>query len=323
MPVILLTNNYSKDPLSIIENQLPGGFTLITLDKASKEELLKKAGMADYFLASGRVPIDREVVNAATRLKMIQRTGVGTDTLDLEVLREKNIPVYVNTGVNSRSVAEHTLMLILAVLRRLTLVDASVKRGNWLKQELGIQCNELGGKTVGLIGMGNIGMEVAKMLRAFGVKILYYDISKLSEDKEQELNINFCSLSELLKKVDILSLHCPLNSRTEGMIGRKEIESMKSGSIIINTSRGRLIDEDALVDLLISGHIKGAGLDVYSKEPLPNNSPLLNLDNVILTPHIGGVTHEAFHRMIREGLQNIKFFDEGQLDIIESKRLHI
>ncbi|WP_372995829.1 2-hydroxyacid dehydrogenase [Lutispora sp.] len=321
MPIILLTNHYSKGPLSIVEKELPEGFELVSLDKVCKEELIEKAGMADYFIVSGRIPIDREVIDAAVNLKMIQRTGVGIDTLDLAALREKDIPVYVNKGINSISVAEHTIMLILSVLRRLPYADSSVKKGDWAKQELGIQCNELNNKTVGLVGIGNIGAAVAKMLSAFEVKILYYKPVRLSECEERELNVQYCPIEKLLKEVDILSLHCPLTSETKGMIGGKEIASMKSSSIIINTSRGQLIDEEALINALQSGYIKGAGLDTYSNEPIPTNSPLLILENVVLTPHIGGVTYEAFQRMWREAMQNIKLFEEGKTDILIKHRL--
>ncbi|MBU5436658.1 2-hydroxyacid dehydrogenase [Tissierella sp. MSJ-40] len=323
MPTILLTNHYSNNPLFIMEKEIPPGFDLILLDKSCKEELIEKASKADYLLVSGRIPIDEQVINAAANLKMIQRTGVGIDMLNIEVIKEKGIPVYVNQGVNSRSVAEHTIMLILSVLRHLPLADSSIRMGNWFKQELGVECNELYNKTVGLVGLGNIGIEVAKMLKVFGVKVLYYKPSRLIAAKEKELNIDYRHLTELLKEVDILSLHCPLNSETEGMIGIKEITAMKPGSIIINTSRGRLIVEEELINALRTGHIRGAGLDVFSEEPLSKNNPLLGLENVVLTPHIGGVTLEAFRRMMREALINIKFFEEGKMEMIESKRLQI
>ena len=321
MPTILSTNKYSKTSLSIIEKELPPGFTLKSLDKPCKKELIEKADKADYFLASGRIPIDREVINAAVNLKMIQRTGVGLDSFDLEMLKEKGIPVYVNQGINSRSVAEHALMLILAVLRRLVIVDSSVKSGNWLKHKLGLETHELYNKTVGLIGLGHIGIKLVKMLHGFEVRILYFDLKRLPVDKEKELNVSYLPLGKLLKEVDILSLHCPLNSESEEMIGYEEIALMKLGAIIINTSRGRLINENALINGLKSGHLSGAGLDVFFKEPLPENSPLLKLDNVVLTPHLGGVTLDAFRRMMREAFQNIKRFEDGDIVGLDSKRV--
>ena len=321
MPNILLTNHYSAKPLEIIQREVPKGFELSTLDNVCKEELIERAVKADYFLVSGRVPIDRDVIDAAGRLKMIQRTGVGIEMLDTQTLKEKGIPVYVNRGVNAGSVAEHTLMLILSVLRRLSVLDASVKSGQWRKQELGVQCCELNNKTVGLVGIGNIGAMVARLLVAFGARVLYYDVIRLTDEKESELDLTYCPLSELLREVDILSIHCPLIPATKGMIGSKQIALMKTESIIVNTSRGRLIDEAALIDALRSGHIKGAGLDVFSEEPLSNTSPLLRLDNVILTPHVAGVTYEAFQSMMSGAMHNIKLFEEGKAALLEEKKL--
>src|SRR5690554_3498065 len=268
MASILLTNHYTPSLLSIIEKEIPQGFNIISIENPTKEEIIKKAIDADYFLVGGRIKIDRDVIESAPGLKMIQRTGVGMDAIDLDVLKEKGIPVYVNYGVNSRSVAEHTILLMLSVLRRLPVVDSAVKAGIWKKHELGVQNGELYGKTVGLIGLGHIGTHVARMLQVFGVKTIYYKPSKLTHDEERELDVSYCPLGDLLGKSDIVSLHCPLNSKTEGMIGSDEMAVMKPGSIIINTSRGPLINEDALVKNLYAGHLKGAGLDVYATEPL-------------------------------------------------------
>jgi len=323
MPTILLTNHYPPSVLNIVNKEVPNGFNLITLDQASKSELIKHASEAEYFLASGRLRIDSDVLNVAPKLRMIQRTGVGIDTLDLDVLRKKNIPVYVNKGVNSGSVAEHTIMLILSVLRKLPFVDSSVKKGIWRKQETGVQCNELYDKSVGIIGLGNIGCSVARLLQPFGVKILYYDIFRISQKEEDELNLIYKPLSEILIEVDILSLHLPTTKANKKMIGKNEIASMKSGSIIINTSRGTLIDQDALVDALHRGHLRGAGIDVFAEEPIPQDSSLLSAENVVLTPHIAGVTMDAFQRMMRKAFKNIRLFDEGKLEKIEEKKLNM
>jgi len=321
MSLILLTNKYSDKVLTIVREELLEGFNLISLENIDKEELIQKAVLADYFLASGRIPIDKEVIESAIKLRMIQRTGVGTDTIDLETLKEKGIPIYINPGINSTSVAEHTIMLMLSVLRRLNIVDAEVKSGKWRKNDNGIECNSLIGKTIGIIGMGNIGRTVVKMLQPFGVTVLYYDPVRLPEHEENNLNIQYCDLHELLKQIDILSLHCSLTPQTKGFIGTFEIASMKHGAVIINTARGQLIDETALAEALKQGHIKGAGLDVLSQEPLIKDNPLLNFDNVILTPHIGGLTIEIFRKMIREAFENIRLFEYGKFDLIENKKL--
>lgn len=321
MPTVLLTNKYSDNVLAVVRKELPEGFDFISLQSANKEELVRNAPQADYFLASGRVSIDREVIDSAVKLRMIQRTGVGTDTIDLKTLREKGIPIYVNAGINSVSVAEHAILLILSVLRRLTAVDAGVKSGKWGKNDVGIGCHSLRGKTVGMIGMGSIGKSVVKMLRPFGVSIMYYKPVRMPEQDERELNIQYCEMSDMLKQTDILSLHCPLTPQTRGLIGKSEIASMKHGAVIINTARGPLIDEAALVNALKSGHIKGAGLDVFSQEPPNQDNPLLKLDNVILTPHVSGLTLETFSKMMRDAFENIKAFEDGELQLIEDKKL--
>ncbi|NLO26180.1 MAG: hydroxyacid dehydrogenase [Clostridiales bacterium] len=321
MPVILLTNHYNEGPLKIAKEAVPKGFSLISLDRPSKEELVKKAEQADYFLVSGRLPIDREVLDAAPKLKMIQRTGVGTDMFDMEALKERNIPVYVNMGINSRSVAEHAVMLILSVLRRLTIVNGNVKNGIWLKQDMGVQSRELYGKTVGLIGMGNIGRSVVRMLKGFEVNIIYYDMYRQPEETEKELGISYAPMNEVFENADIISLHCPLAPETKGLINDKTISSMKKGAILINTARGGLVDEAALIRALETGHIGAAGLDVFAKEPPAKANPLLGFENVVVSPHVGGVTYEAFKSMMVEAMYNMKLFEEGKTEELESKRL--
>ena len=321
MPLILLTNRYSEKVLEIVSSQVPAGFEFLSLEKADKESLISKAGEADYFLASGRLAIDKKVIEAATKLKMIQRTGVGTDTLDLARLKQKGIPVYVNAGINSFSVAEHTVLLMLAVLRRLPIVCAGVKAGKWKKNDVGMECRSLRGKTIGMIGVGKIGKAVVTMLQAFGVEILYYKVKRLTPQEEKRLNLRYCTLGSLLKQVDILSINCPLTPQTRGLISHGELASMKVGSFIINTGRGPIIDEEALVSALQSGHIAGAGLDVFSQEPPGKDNPLLVLDNVVATPHVGGLTLETFSEMMRDAFENISLFEMGKLDLIENKKL--
>lgn len=320
-PTVLLTNHYSGIPLQILTEESPSAFEVRMLDKATKEDLIQKAPEADYLLASGRLRIDADVISAARRLKMVQRTGVGTDTIDLALLEQRGIPAYVNFGVNSQSVAEHAVLLMLAVLRRLQVLHASVKHGEWRKQELGVQGCEIGGKTIGLVGLGNIGRNVAAMLRGFGTRILYFDVFRQSSEREAELGVAYRELPILLKECDIISLHCSLTEETRGMLGPKEFAVMKPGAVLVNTSRGPLIQEDALVEALESGRLRGAGLDAFATEPITPQSRLLQLENVILTPHVGGVTAEAFGRMMRGAFENIAAFENGDLEKLESKRL--
>ena len=317
---ILLTNHYDSAPYSIVLSELPEGFTLEMLPENSQEKLEEFAVKADYILASGRIRITKEVLNKTCNLKMIQRTGVGLDSLDLAAINEKCIPLYVNQGVNSESVAEHTLLLMLACLRKLTVVHKNTVNGVWKKQEQGVQTRELAGKTVGLVGMGNIARVLVRLLKGFGVNILYYAPHRLSEETETALGIKYCDFEQMLSEADILSLHCPLTENTRHMLNAETIEYMKSGSILINTARGGLIDTNALTTALQSGKIAFAGLDVHEEEPLKAGNSIMQLDNVILTPHIGGITYDSFRQMMHDAMRNIDKFDKGDLDAIAQYR---
>lgn len=322
MPTILLSNKYSHLPLHIITQEVPIGFNLMMLETVSEEELLSKIHEADYLLASGRLEISEMILKKALKLKMIQRTGVGIDMIDINALKKYNIPLYINSGINADSVAEHTILLMLSVLRRLPTLNNEVHSGIWIKQENGVQNRMLKGRKVGIIGMGNIGQHVAVILSSFGAKVMYHDMNRLNPDKEKELNIEFLSFEDLLQKSEILSLHCSLTPITKNLINEHSLKQMNKDIIIINTARGGLIDDVALCKALESGSVKGVGLDVFAKEPINENNALLKFKNVIMTPHIGGITYDSFHSMMAEAMQNIRFFEEGRLDKIENKKYH-
>ncbi len=318
---ILLTNKYQAKTMNIVRQFTPDGFELRTLDKPNSEALIKAVGDVDYILAGGRLKISQQVLEKAPKLKMIQRSGVGLDSLDLDAIRKKRIPVYINQGINADSVAEHTLLLMLACLRNLPKINTNTHNGIWSKQEQGVETFELSNKITGLVGMGNIGQRVAKLVNTFGSKVIYYSEPRLTLEDESNLGIEYVSLEKLLQQADIVSLHCPLTEQTRNMIGTAELAKMKKGSIIINTARGGLIDEDALYNQLVSGQIRNAALDVYSQEPITKENKLCKLDNIILTPHIGGVTYESFSSMMYEAMRNIQFFENGKLDEISDRLL--
>lgn len=320
MPIIQVTNRYSDEVLAILKRYVPENFEVRILEETTDEALSDAAKDADYLLASGRIRISNTVLENASKLKMIQRTGVGLDSLDLEAIRKRNIPLYVNQAVNAESVAEHAVLLILASLRKLTLIDRNTKNGIWKKQSQGITTHELKGKMVGLIGIGAIGMRVSELLKPFGTDILYYDVHRQSPETEHRLGIQFADLGTLLKKSDIISLHCPLTDETKGMMNSQAFEQMKEGAVLINTARGGLVRTEDLMTALKTGKIAFAGLDVYETEPIPLSEDILNADNVILTPHIGGITDESFSRMMSDAVRNIVQFEKGNLDAIEAYR---
>lgn len=322
MPKILHTARYIGTPWEILKNAVPADFTVETLEELNYDCLMRQAVDADYLLVSGRLPIDDGVLSAARQLKMIQRTGVGTEMLDLEAIKRHNIPVYVNKGVNARSVAEHTLTLILCCLKNIPQIDKNVKQGVWKKQQTGVTCHELYGKTVGLVGMGAIGRQVATYLKVFGAKVLYTDVYRATLEIEDLLSLTYIPIFEdLLPKVDILSFHCPLTQDNKEMLNTRTIAIMKDGAMVVNTARGKLIEPKALYEALSNGKLRTAALDVHDEEPLPHEYALSKLDNVILTPHIAGLTYETFHAMMTNAIENILLFESNNLKLIKDKKL--
>ena len=320
MRIVLLTNKYIGTPLDIIQGELPDGFDICFLPEQTQEALMEEVRDVDYILAGGRLMISKEVLDNAKRLKMIQRSGVGLDALDLDAIKSYGIPLYVNQGVNAESVAEHTLLLILACLRKLPSINQNTKNGIWKKQEQGVQTSELRGKTVGIVGMGNIAKTLVSLLKPFHTNILYSDLVQMPSEFETENNMKFVDISELLSRSDIVTIHCALTNTTRGLINSESIRMMKSGSILINTSRGGIVDPAALAYGLSTGHLSYAALDVHEEEPIPENYPLKELDNVILTPHIAGVTADSFRAMMHDAFRNIECFDKGDLDSISQYR---
>lgn len=316
-PVIQITNTYKGEVLDIVKSCVPEGFEIRLLEENTEEALLSCVSDADYILASGRVKIGHTVLDNAMKLKMIQRTGVGLDSLDLEALKKHNIPLYVNKGVNSRSVAEHALLLMLASLRKLPQINSNTKNGIWDKQKQGVTTKQLSGKTVGIIGMGSIGCTLATLLKPFDTTILYVDMYPLSEEKEKELGVIRVDYDELYRKSDIISLHCPLFDDNRHLVCKTSIEQMKDGVILINTARGGLVNADDLAEAVTEGKVTAAGIDVFEPEPVNEDNPLLSLPQVITTPHIGGVTYDSFYHMMHDAMRNIELFEKGRIDEIE------
>jgi len=257
----------------------------------SSQELLERIEECDGFIA-GLDDINREVIEAANRLKVIARYGVGVDNVDLEAAREKGIVVTNTPGANSASVAELTVGLILSLARNIPPAVQATKLGEWPRMR-GVS---LVGKTIGLLGFGSIGRQVASRLQGFNCTVIAYDLTYDVEAAEA-LGVEFRSEDELLRNADFLSLHLPLSAQTKEMINIKFLDKMKPGAFLINTSRGELIDEDELLKALKSGQLSGAALDVFAKQPPGADHPLLALPQVIATPHIGAHTDGATNAM--------------------------
>lgn len=281
--------------------------------KAPDSEKAPLMGEA-HFLVLHPAEISGELLRAGKNLKLIQLLTAGYDKIDLRVAAEMKVPVATNGGANAWSVAEHAIALLLALYKRVLPCDRAVREGRWRAACSGFDTFEVAGKTLGLIGAGNIGRKVARRLHAFECKVLYYDIVP-SPEIEKDLGATRASLEDVLRQADIISLHVPATKETRGLINRNTLAMMKPTAVLLNTSRGAAIDEDALVEALKEKRITGAGLDVFVKEPIPPDHPFLKLDNVVLTAHTAGHAYEGWFRRTRFAWENIQRVAAGQAPI--------
>ena len=259
----------------------------------------------------GDEPINRAVFEAAPRLRLVQRLGVGADNVDLDEASHRGVPVCNMPHFNAGTVAEHVVMMILALQRRAFDSTLLMKAGRWpLGTIMARGVFDLQGKTVGVLGLGAIGRAVVSRLAGFEVELLYHDAVR-SPDDERAFGLHYGELHEVLERSDIMTCHIPLTPATRGLLGRAELERMKPGALFINTARGALVDESALAELLKSGRIGGVGIDVFTEEPAPADHPLLRCENVILTPHSAGQTREAMDRMIASMLENLALVEKA------------
>jgi phosphoglycerate dehydrogenase-like enzyme len=257
------------------------------LGARTPEELSELVRDADATIASTD-PFDASVFAAAPRLRVVARTGVGTDSIDIDAATEAGVLIATTPGANEETVADHALALILSAIRRVVEHDASVRAGDWNRAGP-LTPWHLHGKTVGIIGYGTIGRAVGKRLPGFGVEVLVCDPALPAHEN--------VGLDELLTRSDVVSIHTPLTEQTSSLIGERELALMRSDAILVNTSRGGLIDEDSLYEALSAGRLRAAGLDVFEQEP-PLSSKLLELPNVVLSPHIGGLSAGSIDDMV-------------------------
>ena len=313
-PKVVFLNALSDEYRPLVLDQAPPGLNLVTASMGiSDEEKIELVQDADFLMVFPGRLADR-VMQAAKKCRLIQVLSAGYDQINLRLANELGIPVANNGGANSVAVAEHTIMLILALYRRLLHYANHVKGGGWrATKDRKIDVFELEGRALGLVGIGNIAQKVARRARAFDAKLQYFDkYAALPPAEEQALGIRSVSLEELLRTSDVVSIHVPLTKETRHSIGGRELAMMKPTSIIINTARGGIIDEAALLDALRSGTVAGAGLDVLEHEPPDPNDPLPKLDNVIVTPHSAGATLQSFPKRATNGFANIQRVWSGQ-----------
>jgi len=239
------------------------------------------------------------MLRRGNRLKLVMSPGAGTDGIDLDTASECGIPVAATVCGNIDEVAEHTFLLMLAVNRNLIELDAAVRGGAWPMWSLRMKSYTLAGKSLGIVGLGRIGQAVARRANSFGMNVSYFDL-------ERRAGFRFLELDELLAVSDYVSLHVPLTASTRGFLNADRIAAMRPGAILINTARGELVNESALVNALASGRLAGAGLDVFAQEPPERDNPLLRLSNVVLTPHVASGTVDSLRRKAAQYAENIR-----------------
>ena len=308
MQTIALVGPYGNDVVPLFKKRLGPDFLIVSIPTESEFGKLKDA---DYIVLRV-LSMRRATIEQMPRVKLIQRWGVGFDKVDIVAAGELGIPVAVAPGGNASPVSELALLLMLALYRNLIALHSGILAGNWDKQKFIDNSFMLRGKTLGLVGCGAIGAQVAKKARAFGAEVIYFDARRLPENVEIELGLNFVAFDQLLGSADIVSLHLPLTESTRNLIGARELSLMKPSAILINTSRGEIVSTEALARALGEKKIAGAGLDVFDPEPLPPNSPLLALPNVVLTPHVGGNTADMSIDMVDICSRNILAIARGE-----------
>jgi phosphoglycerate dehydrogenase-like enzyme len=308
---VLYAEPLPADLQEIVRQVMPPGFSLEVVAGKDRAELLQRVHQAD-FLVVATTRVDDALLRAAPRLKHVQHQGVGYDNVDVGACRGAGVSVALTPEGTTVGVAEHTFLLILALYKRLRQADAAVRAGGWPVWELRSRSFELAGKTLGLVGFGRIGREVARRAVAFDASVLYCDPVRAPAGAEEALRVEYVPFEELLRRSDIVSLHLPLTPETRGLISERELALMQPHAILINTARGALVDEAALARALTGGRIAGAGLDVFAQEPPDPEHPLLKLDNVVLTPHIAAGTRDAFHAKMVAVFANLQRVASGQ-----------
>ncbi len=284
MTKILICDHVEVDQLA-----LGPGIEVDYRPEITRDELLNVAGDYEAFIVRSRTKIDRPVLEKATRLRLVARPGTGLDNVDVAYAKSKGVSVVNSPESLVEGVAEHVTLLMLALSRKLVQADNGTKAGKWEKNSL--KGKELRGKVLGIVGLGRIGRRIAEIARTLGMTVLFYDVVAIPPEVVSELGARVVGLDELFSSADFVTLHVPMTPDTAHMVGASRLARMKPTAFLINTSRGGVIDEDALAGALREGRIGGAALDVFEKEP--PSGPILSAPNTILTPHIGGQTEEA------------------------------
>ena len=310
-PRIVVVPPSHAETAEIAKKMAPAGFEIV-MSSASPAELMPAMASAEYIVCYPNVASNDALFQAAPKLKLYQLLSAGYDDVDIEAARRAKVPVCNNGGANAISVSEHAIMLMLTVSRRVLWQHDNVSNGRWRGNAPAPRMYEVYDKTLGIVGLGTIGKKVARIARSLGMRVQYYDIARLPEHEEDAFGVKFRLFRELLASSDIVTMHVPLNDSTRHMIGAPELALMKPEAIIVNTSRGPVLDEVALTKALADNKLFGAGLDVFDQEPPPPDNPIFKLKNVVLTSHYAGPTWDNHVARFRNAFDNVQRVARGE-----------
>jgi phosphoglycerate dehydrogenase-like enzyme len=308
---ILILQPIAAELREIIAAELPPGFAVSFTDSPDPAHLKAKLADADY-VVFWDIGLPAELLNAAPRLKLAHKWGVGVENIDLDVARARGIQVGRTPGSNAIPVAEFAVGLMLAIGRRIVMAHNLTVAGQWAKNEVWRHGIMLSGKTVGIVGFGAIGQQVARRVAGFGCTVVYNTRTRLPADQEAALGATHCGLAELLVEADFVCLCCPLTAETRGMIAAPQLATMKPNAILVNVARGGIVVEADLIAALREGRLAGAAIDVFEPEPPDPANPLLHMENVIVTPHCASTAFENSAKGVRHWLANIVHVAQGK-----------
>ncbi len=295
----------------IISHNPEGWATTVVPRDASAVEQMALVQDANFLMVYG-APLHDEVLRAAGNARLVQLLAAGYDRMNLRLMAALEVPCANNGGANSRAVADHAVMLMLALYKQQTHTDPATREGRWGAPVTGTNTFEMADKLVGVLGLGNIGRRVVSRVQGFEARVQYSDVYPISPEEERELDVTRVSLEELFRTSDILTCHTPLTPQTRHIVNRERLALMKPTAVLINTSRGPVVDEAALIDALREGRIAGAGLDVFEQEPVDPKNPLLKMDNVVVTPHVAGTTWDTWFRRASFAYENMERVWDGE-----------
>ena len=318
MTLLVVLDPMTPERLDRLRPFLPEGWEIATAASRTEDDQLAALDGASFAI-SADVPVTARMM-ATPGLRAIHKWGVGYDSIDCDAARAHGVRVMRTTGSNAVSVAETALGMILAMNRNIVRGHVGILEEQWLKWELSATSARLSGKTVGIVGLGYIGKTLARLLSGFGCTILYIKRTPLSQEEESVLGVRAATLDELLAQSDVVSLHCALNEETRNLIDYRALARMKPGSLLVNLARGGVVVEADLAEAVGNGHLRGAAVDVFAIEPIQPGNPLLGLDRMILTPHIGAISADGFAPTVKRMMANMMAVAQGgtppEIDIV-------